>query len=131
MATRLQAIATYRPRALVRERVDLDAMALRLARGSLFSLPVARMILEELAEELAAALERGDAVTLPGLGRYHVDLHLDGRLRPVHTPDPALRKRLAAQERFRGPLRRPESLGLDAEALVARWNEEHPDDPVA
>lgn len=130
MATLIRAIATYRPRIYHRRTLDLDALAARLAPRTLVTRSLARLVLEELAEEIARALLRGEAIALPGIGRIGLDIRMDGRLRPTFTADPRLRRRLAREGAFTGTVLQRESIGLDRDALIARWNREHPDDPV-
>lgn len=130
MATLIRAIATYRPRILSRRTVGLEELAERITRDGIARPSIASLVLARLADEIEACLLRGEAVALPGVGRIGVDIRLDGRVRPVHRADPALRRRLARPGAFEGIVLRQESIGQDVDEMVARWDREHPDDPV-
>lgn len=130
MATLIRAIATYRPRILSRRTVGPDELAERITRDGIARPSIANLVLARLADEIEACLLRGEAVELPGVGRIGVDIRLDGRVRPVHRADPELRRRLARPGAFEGIVLRSESIGQDVDEIIARWNREHPDDPV-
>ncbi len=130
MATEMSALSAYRPRVVAKQTVGLDELAERLARGSLFGASIARMVLEDLCEATHTALRRGEAVTLPGLGRISFDVKLDGRMRPVVRVDGSLRRVVRRADDYAGTITNRESIGRSRDELIARWNAEHPEDPV-
>jgi len=130
MATLIQAIAAYRPRVLEPRTVGLDVLAARLVRGSLVTRSIARMVLEDLSDEVAAALAQGDAVRLPGIGRIGVTLSLGGEVRPTFRVDTGLRRRMPPLAEYGGTILNRANAGMTLAELVARWDEEHPDDPI-
>lgn len=130
MATLIQAVSAHRPRVVANRTIGLDILALRLARGSLFSRSIARMVLEDLSHEIRNALVQGDGVVLPGIGRFSVSIRTDGRLRPRMRVASELRKALAALEDFEGDIVRRDNIGLSTAEIVQLWDDEHPDDPV-
>lgn len=130
MATLIQAVSTYGPRAVQPRTVGLDTLASRLVRGSLVTRSIARMVLEDLSDEIVKALAEGDAVALPGLGRFGAAVGLDGALRPTFRIDQGLRRRMPSLPEYGGTILRRENSGLTVTEVVARWDEEHPDDPV-
>jgi nucleoid DNA-binding protein len=130
MATLIEAVNAYRPRVAQKETIGMAVLAERLAQGSLFSESIARMVLSDLQREVTRALRQGNAVRLPGIGRFSMHLRVDGRMRPTMTVDRALRIALRDVDAFRGTVERRENIGLSTSQIVALWNEEHPDDPV-
>jgi nucleoid DNA-binding protein len=130
MATLIEAVNAYRPRVVQKETIGMELLAERLARGSLFSESIARMVLTDLQAELRNGLRQGNPVRLPGIGRFAMHLRLDGQMRPSMSVDRSLRIALRDLDAFRGDIQGRENIGLSSREIVARWNEEHPDDPV-
>lgn len=131
MASLLAALSAYRPRLVARRTIGPEELAERLAREAGVSTDAALRLLRELGAEIRAALEEGDAVSLPGLARFRLAVRLDGRVRPVLGADPGLRRELRSLDDYRGEVRHRENVGLALEEVVALWNEAHPEDPVA
>ncbi len=130
MATLIEAVNAHRPRVVPKETIGMEELAENLAQGSLFSESIARMVLTDLQVELRKQLRKGNAVRLPGIGRFSVHVRLDGRMRPAVSVDRDLRTSLQDVAAFRGEIRRRENIGLSTSEVVLRWNEEHPDDLV-
>jgi len=130
MATLIQAVSAYRPRVLTNRVVDLEELATRLARGSLVTPSIARMVLSDLADELMYFLRTGASVRLPGIGVFRPELRIDGEMHTVIRMDPKLRRNLAHVNDFVGEVEGREAIGVDVAAIKARWDAEHPDDPV-
>ncbi len=130
MASQIAAVASLRPRVLRKSTLNLDIIALRLARGGLASRSIVRMVLDDLVEQIAIALREGDAVHLEGLGRFGLDIRMDGRLRPSMRFDPQLRHAVHSLDVFEGTITNRENLGLSTAEIVEKWNELHPDNPV-
>ena len=130
MATLIQAVAAYRPRVLAPRTVDLDVLAKRLVRGSLVTHSIARMVLEDLSDEVAAAIAQGEAVRLPGIGRMRAGIRLSGKVRPTFRVDPELERKMLTLAEYGGTILNRANAGLTVAELVARWDEEHPDDPI-
>ncbi len=131
MATLIQAITRYRPRLVVRRTIGLDTLAVRMAHGTLVSGPIARLVLDTLSEELTNALRAGEAVRLPGIGRFALELRADGTVRPVLRMAQSLRYAVGDLGAYRGEVRNAHHVGMTAAEMAALWNAEHPNDPVA
>jgi hypothetical protein len=56
---------------------------------------------------------------------------LDGGFDVQHRLDPAIKDGLNAPGTFTGSITNRQHIGKTADELVALWNAEHPDDPVA
>lgn len=83
-----------------------------------------------LAEIRHDALDQGDAVRLPGIGRIGVALRLSGEVRPTFRVDMGLRRRMPTLAEYEGTILNRANAGMTLAELVARWDEEHPDDPI-
>ena len=55
---------------------------------------------------------------------------INGTIKLVHWPDKQLIRRLNKKGEFIGKIVNKDMIGKDSAALIARWNEEHPDDPI-
>lgn len=130
MATLIQAVTAYRPRLAAPRRMGLDELAGRLTRGSLVTESIARMVLSDLSDEVRLGVRSGASVQLPGIGTFRPAIRLDGSMHTVVRIDKALRTNLATVDDYLGPIHGREFVGLDAAALKALWDAEHPDDPV-
>jgi nucleoid DNA-binding protein len=130
MATLIQAVVQYRPRVAHTRTIELDELAERLARGSLFSKSVARMVLEDLSDEIRYAMRTGAQVRLPGIGLFRTAIRLDGTMRTGVLIDSALRDNLMSVTDFNGQIIRRHNVGLDLAALKLLWDADHPDDPL-
>jgi hypothetical protein len=130
MANLIQAVAQYRPRVAHTRTIELDELAGRLARGSLFSKSVARMVIEDLSDEIRYAMRTGAQVRLPGIGLFRPAIRLDGTMHTNVLIDSALRENLASVTDFTGQIERRQNVGLDLAALKRLWDAEHPDDPL-
>lgn len=130
MATLIQAIATYRPRIAHSRTMDLDELSEHLAVGTLVTAPLAQMLLRELGRQCLLQGRDGKKVRLPGVGLLTPDIHLDGTPFTQVRIDKALRAGMANAAAFRGHVTNREMIGVGLEAYKARWDAEHPGDPV-
>lgn len=131
MASRIKAINAYRPyivrgrRAEMDELVDLIASRTGLNEGEI------RQVLLELRDSVTFFNRQGRGVKLEGLGTYTPTINLDGTFGIGHRADMNIKNRLNAPGEFRGEIENRENIGKSSDELVAMWNAEHPDDPVA
>lgn len=130
MATLIQAVSAYRPRVNTNRVADLEELASRLARGTLVTPSIAQMVLRDLADELMYLLRTGAAVRIPGIGVFRPEVRLDGEMHTVIRLDPKLRRNLAHVDDYNGEVEGRERIGIDIDAIKARWDDEHPDDPL-
>lgn len=130
MATLLQAIASYRPRIVNSRTMELAELAEHLSVGTLVTGPIARMVLEELGRHALLQGRAGIKIRLPGIGLISQDVRMDGTPFPLIRLDKDLRTGLADREAFHADIKHREMIGVPLEAYKARWDAEHPDDPV-
>lgn len=130
MASWIKAINAYRPRLSGAAPMELDELAEKLAIGTLVTKPIALMVLQELAREIADQLSAGVRVRLPGIGIFSAHIRLDGSMYPAVRIDKALRAAVSHVDAFHGGVLHRESIGMDLAALKERWDREHPDEPM-
>lgn len=132
MASKLTAIAAYRPRIKKLTPADVKDIAKFVAgRNGMNEGDVQRAILE-LRDALEFFLTRGAPVKLPGLGSFTPSLNLKGRVKVNLKVDRELLSELNKDaEGFKGTIVNKDNIEKTVDDLVAIWNEEHPDDLVA
>lgn len=130
MATLIQAVTAYRPRLGALRHIGIDELASRLQRGSLVTQSIARMVLTDLSEEVQYGVRSGGSVHLPGIGTFRPAVRMSGSMHTIVRLDKAVRTNLVTVDDYRGEIEGREFIGLDMPALKARWDADHPDDPL-
>lgn len=90
-----------------------------------------RQVLLELRDAVVFFNQQGQPVKLEGLGTYTPTINLDGSFNVGHRADSEIKNRLNATGAFRGKIENGEHISKTGDDLVALWDAEHPDDPVA
>jgi nucleoid DNA-binding protein len=101
-----------------------------MSRSSIVTAALAALVLADLQHALVLALRAGQAVKLPGFGRFSLELRSDGTVRPIMRIDHTLISAVAKLDDYHGEVRHRKHIGLTAAEMVALWNAEHPEDPV-
>jgi hypothetical protein len=130
MASVLQAVTKLRPRLKLGQPIVSAQLADHVARRARVSPYLVSCLFEVAGEAIALHLVSGHAVGIGGVGWFRPEIRADGRLRVVFRPEPALAQRLNAPGAYRGAVENAACVGLSRDELVARWNVDHPDDPV-
>jgi len=87
--------------------------------------------IKELRDQIIEFNRTGRAVKVDGLGTFSPSIDLDGNLAICYRPDPALSNGLNIPGVFSSTILNRENIGKTSEELVAKWNENFPDDQVA
>lgn len=130
MAKKLKALRQYSPRVKqatpvpMSEFVGLIAMRTNLNKG------IIKHMLSELHDCLLIYLRIGRPVKLDELGHFSTGMDKDGVLRVNFRPDKELINELNHEGMFDVGILNKNMLGKGLEDYIARWNEEHPDDPI-
>jgi hypothetical protein len=130
MASKIKAIAAYRPKVKLGRTAQMDEVVAYIADRTGLNEGELSIALKELRDAVAFFNLAGRAVKLEGLGTYAPKVGLDGVLDVAHRLDRALKNRLNAPGAFGGEIENRDMIGKTGDDLVALWNEEHPDDPV-
>ncbi len=131
MASRITAINTYRPRIELGRSADIDNLVDMIAARTGLNEGDVRQVLLELRDAVIFFNRRGESVKLEGLGIYTPSIKLDGTLTVGHRADNDITKALNIPGEFEGHIKNRENIGKTSDDLIAMWNEDHPDDPVA
>jgi len=130
MASRIKAIGAYRPRIKLGRTAQMSEVVAYIAERTGLNEGEVSIALKELRDVVAHFNLAGRGVKLEGLGIYAPKIGLDGTLDASHRLDRALKNRLNTPDAFQGEIENRDMIGKTGDDLVARWNEEHPEDPV-
>ena len=130
MASKIQAINTYRPRIKLGKRAGTDDLVAFIARSTGLNEGTISQVLIELRDATLFYNLQGQPVYLEGLGTYTPTISLDGSFGVGHRAEMKLKNGLNSQGAFGGEIRNREFIGQTSDDLVALWNTDHPDDPV-
>ena len=131
MATKIQAINTYRPRVKLGRRAEMDELVTFIARSTGLNESGVKQVLLELRDAAIFFNQQGRAVKLEGLGTYSPSIDLVGTLSVSHRADVVLKNALNAQGSFKGEIVNRANIGKTSDELVAMWNTDNPGDPVS
>jgi hypothetical protein len=130
MAKQIQAVAVYRPRINYGDAAGEDRFMELITQRTTLSSGVVKNVQEAEVETLMGLLLDGRPVHT-GIAIYTPSIDLDGNLQVNVRVDKRIISGLNSPGAFRGHLTNADSIGKTSADLVAMWNEEHPDDPVA
>jgi hypothetical protein len=130
MADKIKAIYAYSPRIKQGLTVDMDRLVSLISRRSGLNQGTILNVLMELRDAFVYHSKVGEAVKLDGLGTFTPTIGLEGEVKMKYRMDNWLKNLLNAPGEFKGELENKDMIGKTVEELVARWNEEHPDDKV-
>src|SRR3989304_7563979 len=131
MATKIEAINAYRPKVVLNplaksdQVVDFIAMRTGLNKGSV------QLALAELSDTVIFFNLQGTPVKIEGLGIYTPSIDTQGTFDAGHRTDQAIVKALNVPGAFKGVIENRENIGKTSQDFIAKWNADHPDDPVA
>lgn len=131
MATRIAAINAYRPRIELGNTVQKAELTRYLADRTGLNEGTVDLVIKELRDSIIFFNRAGRAVKIEGLGIYTPSVGLDGVFDVSYRADNALNNGLNAGGTFSGTLKLRENIGKTPDDLVALWNKDHADDPVA
>lgn len=131
MASRIKAIGAYRPKIQRGRTVKKQELIRYLAARTSLSEGQIDLAIKELRDAVIFFNQAGRGVRIEGLGTYSPKIDLEGTFGVQHRLDNRIKKGLNAPDTFTGQIVNRENIGKTSDELVALWNEEHPDDPVA
>lgn len=129
MAKKITAIRTYRPELKRMRTMQTEALMEQLVQRTALSQGAVWQAVYELRDTLLMALRAGQAVKVQGLGTFSPTIRMNGELDIIFRADPRMLRDLNTETLYATILNK-DSIGKSADELVARWNAEHPDDPV-
>lgn len=130
MAHRIQVISIYRPRIEQGNTVQKPELIRSVSRGTGLVEALLDYVIKELRDKIIEFIRSGRAVKIDGLGTWTPNIGLDGSLDIQYRADTALVNALKVPGNFTGTILNRENIGKTGAELVAKWNEEHPEDQV-
>jgi hypothetical protein len=130
MAHRIQIISIYRPRIDQGNTVQRPELIRSVSRATGIVEAMLSYVITELRDHVIEFLRSGRAVKIEGLGTWTPNIGLDGSINIQYRADAALVKAVKGPGTFTGRILNHHNIGKTGDELVAKWNEEHPDDPV-
>lgn len=130
MAKPIHAVQAYSPRIKKANTVTMDSVVKYISERTGFNRGEIYGVLFELHDTLFHYLYAGNSVKLEGLGTFATKIDITGTIKLVHWPDKKLVRRLNKEGEFIGEIVNKDMIGKKSADLIARWNEEHPDDPI-
>lgn len=131
MTPRIKAINAYRPRVEQGNTVQKPELIRALSRATGLVEGSIDQANKELRDQIIEFNRSGRAVKVEGLGIFSPSIDLDGALSIIFRPDPALNHGINIPGTFSGTILNRENIGKTSGDLVARWNEEHPEELIA
>jgi hypothetical protein len=130
MVAKVTVLRKYRPEFKRGRTMQTIGVMENIARRTGLNEGEIRFVVCELRDTILDAAHHGQAVKVEDLGTFTPTIHMDGSFDLLFRPDPRLLDELNNPTRFHGKIINKASIGKSAEELFARWNQEHPDDPV-
>ena len=131
MTSRIRAINANMPDIQLGDLAGLDDLVELIARSTGLNEGTIHQVLTELRDAVFFYARRGQPVQLEGLGIYTPYISLEGEITVGHRADTWLKNQLNGKDAFKGTILRSENIGKTGDELVAMWNADHPEDPVA
>jgi hypothetical protein len=130
MARKITAIRRYRPEIERMPTRQTQEIIEEMCRSTTLSRGVIRNVVAQLQEALMDNFHEGRAAKIEGLGTFTPTIRMDGSLDVLFRPEPDMLRQLNDRTQFNAKIINKASLGKSADDLIARWNAEHPEDPV-
>ena len=130
MAPRIKAVNAYRPRIEQGNTVQKPEFVRAVSRATSLVEGTVDQAIKETRDQIIEFCRSGRAVKVDGLGTFTPSIDLDGYLAISFRADPALNYGLNVPGTFTGTILNRENIGKTSDELVAKWNEEHADEPV-
>ncbi len=131
MADRMMAVKEYMPEVKQQMTVSMKHLVMYLAGRTNINEGAINHMLIELRDAIVYFNSVGQAVKLEGVGTFRPTIKLDGTFNVAYLPDKHIKNKLNdIFDGFSGDVKNKDMVGKSIDDLVARWNEEHPDDPI-
>jgi len=130
MASRIKAISAYRPKIKLGQTVQTEELIAYVSGRTGLNEGELSLAMKEVRDAIAFFNLSGRPVKLEGLGIYTPKIGLNGVFGVAHRLSQELKNRLNTPGAFRGVIENLDMIGKTVADLIARWNTEHPDDPV-
>ena len=130
MAPRIKAVNAYRPRIEQGNTVQKPELIRAVSRATSLVEGTVDQSVKEVRDQIIEFCRAGRAVKVDGLGTFTPTVDLEGYFAISFRADPAMNYGLNVPGTFSGTIINREFIGKTSGELIAKWNEEHTDDPV-
>ena len=131
MAHRIKVINAYRPRIKQGNTVQKPELVRAVSRATGIVEGSLDQNIKEVRDQLIEYCRAGRAVKVDGLGTWTPTIGLDGTLDIQYRPDAVFNYGLNIPGVFTGTIINRDYIGKSGDELIAKWNADHPEDPVA
>lgn len=131
MASRIKAFQANMPRIAHARTIQREELVEYIAQRTGLNQGEILLVLYELRDAISYYLRVGYGVKLEGLGTWLPNIRLNGTFDVQYRLDRGLKRALNGVNDFYGKILNRKNIGKTPDELVAQWNAEHPDDPVA
>ncbi len=129
MAKRMHAIQAYSPRIKLSTPLDIEYVSEFIAGRSSLNMGDVKNVFREIREALLHYFSVGQSVQMDDVGIFRPVIARDGSLRINFKADRKLIRKLNDAETNLN-IKCKDMIGKTDADYIARWNDEHPDDPV-
>lgn len=130
MANVMKAMRAYMPRIKYPKILDTDGLAKLMVMSKSVNEADVKSMLCQLKDTLMYLSSTGQPVKLDGLGIFRPTISLDGSFSMTFRPDLKIKSSQNAPHGFKGEIINKDMIGKTQAEIIARWNQEHPDDPI-
>ncbi len=129
MARRIRAMTEYRPRVKQGRPTDENRYMQLLTQRTTLSAGVVKNVQESEIETILGILLEGRPVHT-GAAVYSLSIGLNGEYKVNVRLNKRFAQTVNARGAFRGTVINAENIGKTEDEMIARWNVEHPEDPI-
>jgi hypothetical protein len=126
----VKAIFAYTPRVKLGKMVEMEELVHFISGRSPLTEGTVANALAELRDAVVFFAMAGRPVRVKGLGIFAPRIDLNGVLGINQKPDKWLKHQLNLEGEFTGEIVNRDMIGKTSDDLLARWNQEHPEDPI-
>lgn len=127
----MNAIKAYTPQLILGQKAEMkEIVSFLCSRNPWMTKGQIINFLIELHETILHFNRAGRGVKFDWLGTFTPKIGLDGVLNISYRLDSEFKKELNAPRTFSGKIKNKKMIGKTSRDLIARWNKEHPDDPI-
>jgi hypothetical protein len=131
MSHRIKAVSIYRPRIEQGNTVQKPELIRAVSRATSLVEGTVDQTIKEVRDQIIEFCRAGRAVKVESLGTFAPSIDLEGAVAISFRPDRAFAYGLNMPGTFTGTIINRENIGKTSDELVAKWNTEHADDPIA
>lgn len=130
MSSEIKAVYAYTPRVKLEPVIELPILSSFIEGRTGFNRGAILNMLAEFSDAIVFFCMSGQPVRLPGVGIFAPKINKEGVYGLNFKMDTWLKSEMNVNGKFKGRVLNRDMIGKTVEEMVARWNEEHPDDKI-